>query len=142
MTKLKFYDIIYIQNEKGKRFKSLAVIVMTQKAITDMMRAQFTADLAKFLEQKYGCDVCKTAAGTLMIPCVDSEGADRWLKYSVIVPKDATEEDGTDGYSLAQEYNLKVAAAEQRKKDAAAKAAAAKAKKEAKADARKEEAGE
>lgn len=111
------------------------VNAMTQKAITDMMRAQFTADLAEFLEQKYGCDVCKTAAGTLMIPCVDSEGNDRWLKYSVIVPKDASEEDGTDGYSLAREYDLKVAAAEDRKAKAAEKAAAAKAKREAKAKA-------
>ena len=115
------------------------VIAMTQKALTDMMRAQFTTDLAEFLEQKYGCDVCKTAAGTLMIPCVDSEGNDRWLKYSVIVPKEATEEDGTDGYSLAQEYNLKVAAATERKAKAAEKAAAAKAKKESKAAAHKSE---
>ena len=124
---------------KERDFKSLMVIAMTQKAITDMMRAQFTADLAEFLEQKYGCDVCRTAAGTLMIPCVDSEGNDRWLKYSVIVPKEASEEDGTDGYSLMWEYNSKIAAAEQRKKAAAEKAAAAKAKREAKAAARKDE---
>lgn len=114
------------------------VSAMTQKAITDMMRAQFTADLAEFLEQKYGCDVCKTAAGTLMIPCVDSEGNDRWLKYSIIVPKEATEEEGTDGYSLAHEYDLKAAAAEDRKIKATEKAAAAQAKRKARAAASEE----
>ena len=101
---------------------------MTQKSVTDALRAQFTADLAEFLAQKYDCDVCKTATGTLMIPAVDSEGEDRWIKFSVIIPKDASEENGTDGYSLAQEYQLKLDAAAERKEKAAAKAAKAKAK--------------
>jgi len=103
---------------------------MTQKSITDALRAQFTADLAEFLAQKYDCDVCKTAAGTLMIPAVDSEGEDRWIKFSVIIPKEATEDAGTDGYSLAQEYELKQKAAAERAAKAAEKAAKAKKKSE------------
>lgn len=95
---------------------------MTQKSITDALRAQFTNDLAEFLAQKYDCDVCKTAAGTLMIPTVDAAGDDRWVKFSVIIPKEATEEAGTDGYSLAQEYNIKLAAAAERAAKKAAKA--------------------
>jgi hypothetical protein len=62
-----------------------------------------------------------------MIPAVDDAGEDRWVKISVIIPKDANEEDGTDGYSLAQEYELKLQAAaerkERREKEAAARAA-------------------
>lgn len=95
---------------------------MTQKSITDALRAQFTNDLAEFLAQKYDCDVCKTAAGTLMIPTVDAAGDDRWVKFSVIIPKEATEEAGTDGYSLAQEYDIKLAAAAERAAKKAAKA--------------------
>lgn len=101
---------------------------MTQKSVTDALRAQFTADLAEFLAQKYDCDVCKTATGTLMIPTVDSEGDDRWVKFSVIIPKEASEENGSDGYALAREYDIKVAAAEERARKAAEKAAKAKAK--------------
>lgn len=101
---------------------------MTQKSITDALRAQFTADLAEFLAQKYDCDVCKTATGTLMIPAVDSAGEGRWIKFSVIIPKEASEENGTDGYALAQEYQLKAKAAEDRVRKAAEKAAKAKAK--------------
>ena len=101
---------------------------MTQKNITDQLRAEFTRDLAEFLAQKYDTDVCRTAAGTLMIPAVDSNGDDRWLKFSVIVPKDACEENGNDGYSLAHEYDLKLEAAATRKAKAAEKAAKAKAK--------------
>lgn len=100
---------------------------MTQKNITDQLRARFTADFTEFLAQKYDVDVCRTAAGTLMIPTVDDAGDDRWVKISVIIPKDANEEDGTDGYSLAHEYELKLQAAadrkERREKEAAARAA-------------------
>lgn len=101
---------------------------MTQKNITDALRAQFTADLAEFLAQKYDCDVCKVATGSLMIPTVDAAGEDRWVKFSVIIPKEASEENGSDGYALAREYDIKVAAAEERTRKAAEKAAKAKVK--------------
>ena len=88
---------------------------MTQKTITDALRAQYTQDLIEFLRDKYDCDVLRTAAGTVMIPAVDSEGEDRWIKFSVIIPKEATEEAGNDGYALAHEYELKLQAAADRK---------------------------
>lgn len=115
---------------------------MTQKNITDTLRNQFTADLAQFLSEKYDVDVCKTAAGTLMIPAVDAAGEDRWVKFSVIIPKDVSEENGNDGYSLAREYDLKVAAAEERAAKAAEKAAKAQAKAIEKAKAKLAAAGE
>ena len=88
---------------------------MTKKNITDQLRNRFTADLAEFLAAKYDVDVCQTAAGTLMIPTVDAAGDDRWVKFSVIIPKEAEEENGNDGYSLAHEYQMKLAAAATRK---------------------------
>ena len=96
---------------------------MNQKNITDQLRNRFTADLAEFLAAKYDVDVCQTAAGTIMIPTVDSAGEDRWVKFSCIIPKDADETNGTDGYSLAHEYKLKLDAAAARKTEAARKAA-------------------
>lgn len=107
---------------------------MTQKNITDQLRARFTADFTEFLAQKYDVDVCRTAAGTLMIPAVDDAGEDRWVKISIIIPKDADEENGTDGYSLAQEYNLKLQAAAERKERREKEAAARAAKRAAKLD--------
>lgn len=96
---------------------------MAKKNITDELRATFTTDLAIFLAQKYDVDVCQTAAGTLMIPTVDSEGEGRWVKFSVIIPKEADEENGNDGYSLAREYQLKLFAAAERKAEAERKSA-------------------
>ena len=101
---------------------------MTQKQITDALRAQYTEDLIAYLREKYDCDVCQTATGTVMIPAVDSEGEDRWIKFSVIIPRNDDEETGNDGYSLAQEYQMKLEAAEERKRKAAEKSAASKAK--------------
>lgn len=94
---------------------------MTQKQVTDKLRNDFMHDLMEFLADKYDTDVCKTAAGTVMIPTVDSEGEDRWVKISVIIPKEATEEAGNDGYSLAQEYAMKQDAAAERKAKSEAK---------------------
>ena len=94
---------------------------MTKKNITDQLRADFTKALSNFLSEKYDVDVCQTAAGTLMIPTVDSEGEDRWVKFSIIIPKEASEEEGTDGYALAREYQLKLEAAAARKQKATEK---------------------
>lgn len=105
---------------------------MTQKNITDALRNRFTSDLAEFLAAKYDVDVCRTAAGTLMIPTVDDAGEDRWVKFSIIIPKEANEEEGTDGYSLAHDYQLKLDAAAERKARAEEKAAKSKAKAESK----------
>ena len=105
---------------------------MTQKNITDQLRNRFTADLAEFLAAKYDVDVCRTAAGTVMIPTVDSNGDDRWVKFSVIIPKEADEESGNDGYALAQEYQMKLDAAAARKAEKDRKAAERAAKAETK----------
>lgn len=93
----------------------------SKKEINDKLRNEFTNDLYDFLCAKYDCDVCRTAAGTLMIPTVDSEGEDRWIKFSIVIPKDACEENGNDGYSLSKEYDLKLAAAAERKRKQEAK---------------------
>lgn len=99
-----------------------------QKAITDSLRAIWTADFMQHINANYDTDVCQTAAGTFMFPVVDAAGEDRWVKVSVIIPKDANEDDGTDGYSLAHEYKLKCEAAEERarKREVEAQAKAAK----------------
>ena len=102
------------------------------KQITDSLRANWTATLMAFISNSYDTDVCQTAAGTFMFPTVDANGDDRWVKVSVIIPKDADEANGTDGYALAREYQLKQEAAEERARKAKEKADSAAAKRAAK----------
>jgi len=80
---------------------------MTQKEINDSLRNMYTRDLVEFLSQKYDTDVCQTAAGTIMIPVLDADRNERWVKFSIIIPKNIDEAEGNDGYSLAREYQLK-----------------------------------
>jgi hypothetical protein len=102
------------------------------KQITDSLRANWTATLMAFISNSYDTDVCQTAAGTFMFPTVDANGDDRWVKVSVIIPKDADEANGTDGYALNREYQLKQEAAEERARKAKEKADSAAAKRAAK----------
>ena len=112
----------------SRREKGVQTMATNQKAVTDSLRAEWTATFKAFVDNNFNTDVCQTAAGTFMFPVVDAAGEDRWIKVSVIIPKDANEEDGTDGYSLAREYQLKVDAAEERarKREEEAQAKAAK----------------
>lgn len=105
-----------------------------QKQVTDALRAKWTDDFMSFVSGNFDTDVCQTAAGTFMFPVVDAAGEDRWVKVSVIIPKDANEDDGTDGYSLAQEYQLKQEAARERARKAKEKADSARVKAAAKAE--------
>ena len=102
------------------------------KQITDSLRANWTASLMAFISNNFDTDVCQTAAGTFMFPTVDAAGEDRWVKVSVIIPKDADEANGNDGYALMREYQLKQEAAEERARKAKEKADAAAAKRAAK----------
>ena len=121
-----------------RREKGVQTMATNQKQITDSLRAEWAATFKAFVDNNFNTDVCQTAAGTFMFPVVDAAGEDRWVKVSVIIPKDANEEDGTDGYSLAHEYNLKQEAAEERARKAKEKADSARAKAAAKAAAKAE----
>ena len=96
----------------------------SQKIITDNLRNSWVQKLKDSISS-LDETVLQTASGTIYIPVLDETGEERWVKISVIIPKDATEENGTDGYSLAKDYELKLE--EQR-----AKALEAEAKKKAK----------
>ena len=122
----------------SRREKGVQTMATNQKAITDSLRANWTATFKAFVSNNFDTDVCQTAAGTFMFPVVDEAGEDRWVKVSVIIPKDANEEDGTDGYSLAREYQLKVDAAEERARKREEEANAKRAKAAAKAAAKAE----
>ena len=117
------------RREKGEKH-----MATNQKAVTDSLRAEWTATFKAFVDNNFNTDVCQTAAGTFMFPVVDAAGEDRWIKVSIIIPKDANEEDGTDGYSLAREYQLKVDAAEERARKREEEAQAKAAKRAAKAE--------
>lgn len=97
--------------------------------LTNELRNRMAA-IALEAYKNAGFEVMQTAGGTWYIPCLDGEGNEAWFKLSAIIPKNACEEEGTDGYSLAHEYTLKLKKKAKAEADKAAKQEACKAKKE------------
>ena len=89
----------------------------TEKKLNDELRATFIEKIRTWLVE-HEEEAMYTASGTLYVPTLDSSGNEKWVKISVIIPKDATEENGTDGYSLANDY---IAAQKEKAEKAAAK---------------------
>lgn len=93
---------------------------MSKKA-NDALRAKYLAQLIeKFKDDE---DVLRTGTGEIAFPVVDEEGEDNWVIISVKIPVGSRDGEVYDGYSMAEDYTMKVAAKEEKAKEAAAKKA-------------------
>ena len=64
-----------------------------------------------------GEDIMQTNSNECAFPCVDSDGNDKWIQIVVKVPTGGRDEDGYDGYGVAESYKLKVKEREEKKKE-------------------------
>lgn len=103
---------------------------ISEKSIKDALRNKHIALFFEFLKSQ-GYEPMYTAAGTLYY--LDGE---RWIKLSAIIPN-ASEEEATDGYSLAEEYTMKLDEKAEKKAEADRKKAEKIAKDTAKREAKK-----
>ena len=93
---------------------------MSKKA-NDALRAKYLAQLIeKFKDDE---DVLRTGTGEIAFPVVDEEGEDNWVIISVKIPVGSRDGEVYDGYSMAEDYTMKVAAKEEKAQEAAAKKA-------------------
>jgi hypothetical protein len=107
---------------------------ISQTQLDNALRADFMGKLTAWLIAEDE-DVGFTASNVINMPCVDSEGNEKWLKITVTVPKGANK--GTepyDGYGERESYDIKLSD----KADKKAKAEAKKAEKIAKDKLRRE----
>lgn len=94
---------------------------MSKKA-NDALRAKYLAQLiSKFKDDE---DVLRTGAGEIAFPVVDEDGEDNWVVITVKVPIGTRDGDAYDGYSMAEDYEMKTTAKAAKAKEAAAKKAA------------------
>jgi hypothetical protein len=119
----------------------------TKKVLHEEIRAKYMAMLSQFLVEQEE-EVLVVGSNEIAIPCVDSEGNDEYMVITFKVPTGSRDGDAYDGYSMAEDYAIKVreqaekaekAKAEKEKKIAKDKAmreqkAKAKAEREAKAE--------
>ena len=97
---------------------------MTQKQINDQLREMYVNNLIEALTAA-GEEVLRVGNNVIAIPVVDAGGEDNYVEFTVKIPVGSRDGDAYDGYSLAQDYQMKCEA----KAEKAAKAAEEKAKK-------------
>lgn len=94
----------------------------SRKTLNDGLRVKYMEMVGEFLTQE-GEEILLTASNEYAIPCVDAEGNDSWLVLTFKVPTGSRDGDPYDGYSLAEDYEMKQKAKADKAKEAAAKKA-------------------
>ena len=126
---------------------------LTRKQLDDEIKVRFLEGVSEHLEN-CGEEVLRVGSNEIAIPVLDSNNEERWLVLTFKVPTGSRDGDAYDGYSMAEDYAMKVreqaekaekAKAEKEKKiarDKAMREQKAKAKAEREAAARAEGEGE
>jgi len=77
------------------------------KAMRDAVREEYVQKFIDMLMEQ-GEDVQKSKSNEFAFPVCDAEGGEHWLKITVSVPTGSRDEDGYDGYGLAEAYQMKL----------------------------------
>ena len=104
--------------------KGVVDLAINRKALREALKSRYMSGIIEHLEN-CGEEVLRTASNEVAIPCVDDDGNDEWLVLTFKVPTGSRDGEPYDGYSVAEDYEIK----QKNKAEKAEKAAAAKAKK-------------
>ena len=85
------------------------------RALDNQLREKVLAEVMDFF-RKNEEDVLQTNSNECVFPCLDSEGNEKWIQIVVKVPTGGREEEGFDGYGVAESYQLKLKEKEEKKK--------------------------
>ena len=104
----------------------------TAKVLNEEIKVRFLEDIGEHLAM-CGEEVLRVGSNELALPVVDEEGNEKWLVLTFKVPTGSRDGDAYDGYSMAEDYQMKQAEkkakAEAKAKETAKNKAKAKAKK-------------
>lgn len=105
----------------------------TQKQRDEALKTDFLDRVVEFLSSEGGGEeeVLRVKSNEIAVPVVDSDGNDRWMVLTFKVPTGERGGDGYDGYSMAEDYQMKQTANAEKKRVRAEKAEADRKKREA-----------
>jgi hypothetical protein len=103
----------------------------TLKVLGEELKVKFLEQVSEFLENA-GEEILRTGSNEIAIPTLDAEQNERWLVLTFKVPTGERGGDGYDGYSVAEDYQMKCEAKAAKAKAKAEKTEKDKAKREAK----------
>lgn len=110
---------------------------LTRKQLDEEIKMRFLEGVSEHLET-VGEEVLRVGSNELALPVVDSTGEERWLVLTFKVPTGSRDGDAYDGYSMAEDYQMKLQEKAAKQAEKEAKAAKDKAKREAQAKAKAE----
>ena len=100
-----------------------------KKVLHEEIRAKYMKAVADYLTAQEE-EVLVVGSNEIALPCVDSEGNDEFIVITFKVPTGSRDGDAYDGYSMAEDYQMKLAEKAQKQAEKDAKAAKDKAKRE------------
>jgi dihydrofolate reductase len=109
----------------------------TKKVLHEEIRSKFMKLVSDCLAEKDE-EILVVGSNEIAIPCLDSEGNDEYMVITFKVPTGSRDGDAYDGYSMKQDYEMKLQEKAEKQAEKEAKAAKDKAKREAQAKAKAE----
>ena len=92
------------------------------KVLNDKLRDKYFTLMSEMLNEK-GEEVLRVGSNEIAFPCLDEEGNEKFIVITIKVPTGSRDGDAYDGYSMAEDWEIKCRnKAETEKKKAEAKA--------------------
>ena len=104
----------------------------TAKVLNEEIKGRFLEGVSEHLTNA-GEEVLRVGSNEIALPVVDEDGNEKWLVLTFKVPTGSRDGDAYDGYSMAEDYQMKLKEKAEKQAAKDAKAAKDKAKREAKA---------
>ena len=79
----------------------------SKKQLHEEIRVRFMKAVADFLNEQ-GEEVLSVGANEIALPCTDSENNDEFLVITFKVPTGSRDGEAYDGYSMAEDYAIKL----------------------------------
>ena len=99
----------------------------TAKVLNEEIKVRFLDGVAEHLTQ-VGEEVLRTGSNEIALPVLDEDGNEKWLVLTFKVPTGSRDGDAYDGYSMAEDYKMKLQEKAEKAKAKAEKAEKDKAK--------------
>ncbi|MDV3429537.1 MAG: hypothetical protein LIR50_21355 [Bacillota bacterium] len=98
-------------------------MALSNKALNDKLREVYLSKLVEMFSND-GEEVLRTGSNEIALPVCDEENNDKFVVLTVKVPTGSREGDLYDGYSMAEDYKMKLAEKAEKNKEAAKRKAA------------------
>ena len=81
---------------------------LTRKQLDEEIKVRFLEGVSEHLENM-GEEVLRVGSNEIALPVLDSNNEERWLVLTFKVPTGSRDGDAYDGYSMKEDYEMKLA---------------------------------